>query len=92
MVLLEQQSSQPATYTLGGLGLRTICINLDVYPNPSRDIFHINFTSQEMQTIIVKIVNLIGKEIFIELTEFTGQYTKEIDMGLIPRCLFLRNN
>jgi len=35
----------------------------------------------QAQTMTVKVVNMIGEEIFIEeLTEFTGQYTNEIDM------------
>ena len=43
----------------------------------------------------VKVVNMIGEEIFTEeLTEFVGQYTKEvIDMNnQLKRSLFLRNN
>ena len=35
--------------------------NLDVYPNPSRDIFNVTFTSEEKQNIEVRVVNLIRK-------------------------------
>ena len=87
--------SQPVTYTLGGARLENNSVaNLDVYPNPSRDVFNVTFTSEEVQTMTVKVVNMIGEEIFTEeLTEFVGQYTKVIDMNTQPkRSLFLRNN
>ena len=62
---------------------------MDVYPNPSRDIFNVTFTSEEAQTMTVKIVNMIGEEIFTEeLTEFVGQYTKVIDMNTQPKGVY----
>ena len=75
--------SQPALYTLGGARFENSSVaKLDVYPNPSRGIFNVTFTSEEAQTMTVKVVNTIGKEIFTEeLTEFVGQYTQMIDMN-----------
>ena len=82
--------SQPAEYTLGGARLENSALaNLDVYPNPSRDIFNVTFTSKEAQTMTVKVVNMIGEEIFTEeLTEFVGQYTKVIDMNTQPKGVY----
>ena len=82
--------SQPVTYTLGGARLENSSVaNLDVYPNPSRDIFNVSFTSEEAQTMTVKVVNMIGEEIFTEeLTEFVGQYTKVIDMNTQPKGVY----
>ena len=40
--------------------------NLDVYPNPSRDIFNISFTSDEVQDFTLRVVNLLGEEIIKE--------------------------
>ena len=82
--------SQPVTYTLGGARLENSSVaNLDVYPNPSRDIFNVTFTSEEAQTMTVKVVNMIGEEIFTEeLTEFVGQYTKVIDMNTQPKGVY----
>ncbi|MDA0737153.1 MAG: family 16 glycosylhydrolase [Bacteroidetes bacterium] len=75
--------SQPVSYTLGGARLENSSLsNLDVYPNPSRDLFNISFTSQEAQGLSVKVVNMIGEEIYSEeLNEFVGQYSTEIDMS-----------
>ena len=54
--------TQPVTYTLGGARLASEVVSqLDVYPNPSRDIFNVTFTS-EAQTLSVKVVNMIGEE------------------------------
>ena len=82
--------SQPIPYTLGGAKLENSSVaNLDVYPNPSRDIFNVTFTSEEEQTMTVKVVNMIGEEIFTEeLTEFVGQYTKVIDMNNQPKGVY----
>jgi hypothetical protein len=82
--------SQPVDYTLGGARLESNAVaNLDVYPNPSRDIFNVTFTSEEAQTMTVKVVNMIGEEIFTEqLTEFVGQYTQVIDMNTQPKGVY----
>ena len=41
------------------------------------------------QTMNVKVVNMIGEEIFAEeLTEFIGQYTKAIDMTTQPKAVY----
>ena len=82
--------SQPISYTLGGSKLEKSSIaNLDVYPNPSRDVFNVTFTSEEEQTMTVMVVNVIGEEIFTEyLTEFVGQYTKVIDMNNQPKGVY----
>ena len=79
-------------YTLGGaeISCGTVSVaNLDVYPNPSRDIFNVTFTSEEAQTMSVKVVNMIGEEIYNEeLIEFVGQYTKVIDMNTQPKGVY----
>ena len=55
--------------------------NLDIYPNPSRDIFNVSFTSEDVQDLKVRILNLIGEELVNEdLQQFIGEYTKQIDL------------
>ena len=54
---------------------------LEVYPNPSRDIFNVSFTSEKAQTINVKVVNVIGKVMYSEsMEEFKGSYEEGIDL------------
>jgi beta-glucanase (GH16 family) len=56
--------------------------NLDVYPNPSRDIFNISFTSEQVQNLKVRILNVIGEVLVTEsLEQFIGEYTKQINLN-----------
>ena len=82
--------TQPVTYTLGGARLASEVVSqLDVYPNPSRDIFNVTFTSEEAQTISVKVVNMIGEEIYSEeLTDFVGQYNQDIDLRMYSKGVY----
>ena len=55
--------------------------SLDVYPNPSRDIFNVSFTSKEAQDLEVRVINVVGEVVYTEgLENFTGEYAKEIDL------------
>ena len=55
--------------------------NLAIYPNPSLDIFNITFTSENIQDLKVRIVNVIGEKLINEdLEQFIGAYTKQIDL------------
>jgi hypothetical protein len=68
--------TQPASVRIeGGESIS----HLDVYPNPSRDIFNITFTSETVQDLKVRILNVIGEELVSdELEQFIGEYTKQI--------------
>jgi hypothetical protein len=55
--------------------------NLDVYPNPSRDIFNVTFTSEEAQTLSIKVLNILGEVVYTEeFTNFKGQFMQSIDL------------
>ena len=55
--------------------------NLDVYPNPSRDVFNISFTSESVQNLSIRVLNLVAEEILSEdLEQFVGEYTKKVSM------------
>ena len=55
--------------------------NLDVYPNPTRDIFNVSFVSEEIQTLSIRVLNIVGEVIYEEsLEEFIGEYTKQINL------------
>jgi hypothetical protein len=71
--------SQPAAGSRAEGG--TSINNLDVYPNPSRDIFNVTFTSEDAQDLKVRILNVVGEVIVSEdLQQFIGEYTKQIDL------------
>jgi len=72
--------TQPVIRLEGGGG--AVINNLAIYPNPSRDIFNISFTSNARQDLSVKIMNVIGEELINEnLQQFIGEYTKQIDLS-----------
>jgi hypothetical protein len=69
--------TQPTVRMEGGTAIN----NLDVYPNPSEDIFNVTFTSEDVQDLKVRILNVIGEELINEsLEQFVGEYTKQIDL------------
>ena len=57
----------------------TAITNLEVYPNPSRDIFNVSFVSDEVQNLEVSIINVVGEAVYTAgLEQFVGQFTKEL--------------
>jgi hypothetical protein len=40
--------------------------NLDVYPNPSKDVFNVTFTSEDVQNLEVRVVNVVGEVVYTE--------------------------
>ena len=64
-------------------------INLAIYPNPSRDIFNISFTSEEIQDLKVRIMNVIGEELINEnLEQFVGEYSKQVDLASYTKGVY----
>ena len=63
--------------------------NLDVYPNPSRDIFNVTFTSEDVQNLEVRIINVIGEVVYTEdLVQFVGEYTKQVDLATYTKGVY----
>jgi plastocyanin len=70
--------TQPTIRLEGG----STIANLEVYPNPSKDVFNITFISEEVQNLKVKVLNVIGEELISDNPEqFIGEYTKQIDLS-----------
>jgi hypothetical protein len=72
-----QYWTQPVVRVEGGEAIA----NLDVYPNPSRDVFNISFTSETVQDLRVRVLNVIGEKLIEDdLQQFVGEYTKQINL------------
>jgi hypothetical protein len=70
--------TQPGTIRMEG---GTSINNLDIYPNPSRDVFNISFNSDEQQDLRIRILSVVGAEVYRETKEqFIGTYTKQISL------------
>ena len=52
--------TQPTSRIEGGSALA----NLDVYPNPSRDVFNVAFTSEDVQDLEVRVINVVGEVVY----------------------------
>ena len=64
--------------------------NFKIYPNPSSDIFNVEFSSNNKKTIEVKIMNLIGEIIFIDnLNKFNGEYKQTINLVFYSKGIYL---
>ena len=63
--------------------------NLAIYPNQSRDIFNITFTSEMIQDLKVRILNVVGKELVNDdLEKFIGEYTKQINLKELAKGIY----
>jgi hypothetical protein len=79
--------SQPAAGSRAEGG--TAINNLDVYPNPSRDIFNVSFTSEDVQDLEVRVINVVGEVIYTEsLQQFVGEYTKQVDLATYTKGIY----
>ena len=67
-------------FVAGGSSARLVApvTALEVYPNPSRDIFNVSFTSEEAQTINVKVVNVA---ISWECSLFSSRTCSSVDIS-----------
>ena len=77
--------TQPSLRIDGG----TAIADLDVYPNPSRDVFNVTFTSEDVQDLEVRVINVVGEVVYTEdLQQFVGEYTKSIDLATYTKGVY----
>ena len=77
--------TQPTQRIEGGNAIA----HLAIYPNPSKDVFNITFTSERVQDLRVRVLNVVGEEIVKEdLQEFAGEYVKLINLKLYSRGIY----
>ena len=80
--------TQQSSIRIDGEGSAAIT-NLEVYPNPSRDIFNVSFVSDEVQNLDISITNVIGEAIYnADLEQFVGQFTKEVSLATYPKGVY----
>ena len=79
--------TQPSSVRMeGNLGIS----ELEVYPNPSRDIFNISLTSEQEQNFTLRVLNLLGEELIKEdVQKFVGEYVKSINLNQYEKAIYL---
>ena len=51
--------------------------------------FNISFTTQVKQELEIRIVNILGEQVFIESKyQFIGEYTKQVNLAEYPRAIY----
>ena len=74
--------TQPQYYTLGAVRLEGLISGLEVFPNPSKGAFNLEFNVKEKQNITISTINLIGEEVFTkEYSDFQGEYQNTIELN-----------
>ena len=64
--------------------------NFKIYPNPSRDIFNLEFLSGKEQSIELRVTNLVGEIIFTEdLMNFQGEYYHSFNFSEYSKGIYL---
>ena len=80
--------TQPGTLIKNSGG--SIINNLDVYPNPSSNIFNITFISAKVKGVKIRVLNTLGGLVFTEdLGEIIGEYTKQINLSNSSKGIYL---
>ena len=58
-------------------------------PNPSRDVFNVAFTSEDVQDLEVRVINVVGEVVYTEdLQQFVGEYTKSLDLATYTKGVY----
>ena len=73
-----------------GITENKIISDISIYPNPNTGIFNIEFYTSSSTMINFRIIDMIGKEIFIEESkeEIQGPFKKKIRVGDIPKGVY----
>jgi len=62
---------------------------LTIYPNPSEDIFNVEFTSLVRQDLELRIINSIGEIVYIDnVNNHIGQYSNSISLEEYSKAIY----
>jgi len=84
--------SNPATYLLThttDVEVQINISNLDIYPNPSDNVFNITFNTEKAQMYKINVMNVFGEVIHTEeLNAFTGLYSKQVSLSNYSKAIY----
>ena len=79
--------TQPVYYSLGGTRLdNDIVSDLNVYPNPSSNIFNLEFNIDTEAEILV--TNILGEQVHFESIQSIGEYNTQIDLSNYSKGIY----
>jgi hypothetical protein len=60
-----------------------------IYPNPSRNVFYITFSTETKQNLRLRILNAVGEELINEdLQQFSGKYVKAFNLNKYTKGIY----
>ena len=63
--------------------------DLNIYPNPSSGLFNISFSSDKVQDLSIRILNILGAEVYREdQQQFVGEYIKQISLDNYDKGIY----
>ena len=69
---------------------------INIYPNPSKNIFNFSFTSMSAQDLKIEILDFVGKVIYIDVkNDFIGDYTNKLNFSKNDKGIYflkIQNN
>ena len=81
--------NQPGTLPIRNSGGDKI-ENLSVYPNPSIDIFNIEFNIHELSEVFIEVKNILGTTVHSHSSEkLIGNFTRKIDLTSFSKGTYL---
>ena len=64
-------------------------IDINIYPNPSSNIFNLEFNTDFETEILV--TNILGKQVYIESIKSTGEFNTQIDLSDYSKGIYNLN-
>lgn len=62
---------------------------LNIYPNPSEDLFTITFNSEKAQGYKLSVLNVLGETLYAEhLNNFIGFYSKQVSLSSYSKAIY----
>ena len=62
---------------------------LNIYPNPSEDVFTITFNSEKAQWYNLSVLNVLGEVLYTEkLNDFIGVYSKQVSLSNYSEAIY----
>ena len=63
---------------------------INIYPNPSRDIFYLSFNSQIKQDVDLSVYSLLGEKIYHEIiTQLNGKFTTSFNLNSFGKSVYI---
>ena len=84
--------SDPVTYIFTistGVENPNYVNGLNIYPNPSEDVFTITFNSEKAQGYKLSVLNVLGEVLYTEkLNDFIGVYSKQVSLSNYSKAIY----